>query len=80
MQILLQKVVSAMLYGDPILVMDFLKLLVQVRPGMRAPKLNVELIPPGGEGHHKHGIWTLFRSICACGLFLFLQTGSFARL
>ena len=45
MQILLQKVVSAMLYGDPILVMDFLKLLVQVRPGMRAPKLNVELIP-----------------------------------
>ena len=45
MQILLQKVVGAILYGDPILVMDFLKLLVQVRPGMRAPKLNVELIP-----------------------------------
>ena len=79
MQILLQKVVSAMLYGDPILVMDFLKLLVQVRPGMRAPKLNVELIPPGGEGHYEHGLWTLFRSICACRLFFFSTKGPFCK-
>ena len=42
MQILLQKVVSAMLYGDPILARDS----EAVGPGAfgnRAPKLNVEL-------------------------------------